>query len=48
MVELMVEVWCKRLFDISWFMCVLNEYIVRVVNKEDYCIGYFWEGWFKL
>ncbi|MFT4939953.1 MAG: hypothetical protein ACI88A_003003, partial [Paraglaciecola sp.] len=42
-----VEVYRSRLYDISWFMRDLNEYIAREANKEDGCTGRFWEGRFK-
>ncbi|GAC09217.1 hypothetical protein [Paraglaciecola chathamensis] len=42
-----VEIYRKRLYDISWFMRDLNEYIAREANKEDGCTGRFWEGRFK-
>jgi REP element-mobilizing transposase RayT len=42
-----VEIYRNRLYDISWFMRDLNEYIAREANKEDGCTGRFWEGRFK-
>ncbi|QPG04835.1 transposase [Salinimonas marina] len=46
-VKSLAEVYRSRLFDISWFMRLLNEYIARQANKEDDCTGHFWEGRFK-
>ncbi|MEP4889055.1 MAG: transposase [Aliiglaciecola sp.] len=46
-VNKIIEVYRKRLYDISWFMRSLNEYIAREANKEDECTGRFWEGRFK-
>ncbi|MFQ3208721.1 MAG: REP element-mobilizing transposase RayT [Colwellia sp.] len=47
MVESSVEIYKKRLIDISWFMRSLNEPIARQANKEDKCTGHFWEGRFN-
>jgi len=46
-VDELVEVYRLRLFDLSWFMRVLNESIARMANKEDGVKGHFWEGRFK-
>jgi REP element-mobilizing transposase RayT len=46
-VEQTAQVYRQRLFDISWFMRVLNEDIARKANQEDNCTGCFWEGRFK-
>ena len=42
-----VKVYRSRLYNLSWFMRDLNQYIAREANKEDGCTGRFWEGRFK-
>ena len=41
-----IQVWRKRLVDISWFMRALNQYISCRGNKKDKCKGSFWESRF--
>ena len=37
-----VTIYRQRLYDISWLMRNLNEYIAREANKEDGCTGKFY------
>jgi hypothetical protein len=37
----------RRLLDLGWFMKSLKEPIARRANKEDNCVGTFWEGRFR-
>ena len=46
-IDVLIETWRSRLFDISWFMKVLNENTARRANKEDKCTGHFWESRYK-
>ena len=43
----MADTYRARLFDLSWYMRVLNESIARQANAEDGVKGCFWEGRFK-
>lgn len=45
--ESTIELWRRRLYDISWFMKALNEHLARRANAEDNCTGKFWECRFK-
>ncbi len=42
-----IDIYCKRLCDLSWFMKCLNEPLARIANKEDGCKGHFWEHRYK-
>lgn len=45
--NLFVDTWRKRLYEISWLMKFLNEGVARRANQEDDCTGHFWESRYK-
>ncbi|KZN68258.1 hypothetical protein N473_07480 [Pseudoalteromonas luteoviolacea CPMOR-1] len=47
LVSELIAKWRTRLYDISWYMKNLNEFIAKEANKEDSCTGKYWEGRYK-
>ncbi|MDD9966319.1 MAG: hypothetical protein OXR73_08855, partial [Myxococcales bacterium] len=43
----LVTLWRERLWNLSWMMRGLSEWVARRANREDGCRGRFWEGRFK-
>ncbi|MEL0586838.1 MAG: hypothetical protein AAES65_18405 [Candidatus Thiodiazotropha sp. (ex. Lucinoma kazani)] len=43
----LIDEWRLRIYDISWFMLCMNEYIAQRANAEDLCKRRFWEGRLK-